>query len=137
MSFGYQILGFGSGGRKPRVPGNIDFLVIAGGAAGGSTSNAGGGGAGGYRTATETTVALDKVITITVGDGGASVSSGQGTNGDVSSFSGSGLTTITSAGGGGGGHDGSNPGLAGGSGGGAGPYGTYGAGNTPSTSPVQ
>ena len=43
MSFGYQILGFGSGGGAPPV--DVDYLVVAGGGAG----TYGGGGAGGYR----------------------------------------------------------------------------------------
>jgi hypothetical protein len=45
-------------------------------------------------------VAIGTVITITVGDGGAGVTSAFGNNGSNSSISGSGLTTITSAGGG-------------------------------------
>ena len=35
-SFGYQVLGFGSGGRPPRDPVAISMLIVAGGAAGGS-----------------------------------------------------------------------------------------------------
>ena len=100
---------------------DIDFLVVAGGGAGAGIANAGGGGAGGYRTATETSVATGVVITVTVGDGGASVTSGAGNTGGASQFSGSGLTTISSAGGGGGGHSAAVSGLAGGSGGGGGP----------------
>ena len=45
--FGYQVLGFGAGG-KVSPPIDVDYLVVAGGASGGSSS--GGGGAGGYRT---------------------------------------------------------------------------------------
>ena len=45
--FGYNILGFGSGGAGK--PYNIRYLVIAGGGAGGK-SQGGGAGAGGYRT---------------------------------------------------------------------------------------
>ena len=116
---------------------DIDFLVVAGGGAGAGIQNAGGGGSGGYRISTETSVGEGIVITVTVGDGGASVTSGAGNTGGASQFSGSGLTTISSAGGGGGGHSAAVAGLAGGSGGGAGPYGTFGAGNVPSTSPVQ
>ena len=128
---------------------SIDFLVIAGGAgAGGSSTGggSGGGGAGGFRTSTQT-VTQGTVITVTVGDGGAGGSGAYsfGTQGVNSSISGSGLSTITSAGGGAGAanlapnHDGN----AGGSGGGAGgndgntPRGVGGAGNTPSTSPSQ
>ena len=124
-------------------PYSADFLVVAGGAAGASGNTGGGGGAGGFRTSTQTLTG-GTVYTITVGDGGAAVTGSGGsalvgTSGSNSSISGSGLTTITSAGGGGGGIFGS-PGGAGGSGGGAGPTdspSTFGAGNTPSTSPSQ
>jgi len=116
----------------------IEFLVVAGGGSGGSLSNAGGGGTGGYRTATETGVVEGTEITITVGDGGAATSDAQGITGSASSFSGSGLTTISSAGGGGGAGASGNNGLDGGSGGGAGnAVASGGAGNTPSTSPAQ
>jgi len=123
---------------------DIDFVVVAGGGGGAfGSGRGGGGGAGGYRTSTQTGLSLGTVITVTVGDGGASVTSGnRGNSGSGSSISGSGLTTITSAGGGGGGSGGSstNSGVAGGSGGGSGNNnggGTGGAGNTPSTSPSQ
>ena len=117
---------------------SVDFLVIAGGGAGGSGGNAGGGGAGGYRTSTQT-VNTGTAITVTVGDGGASVTSiTNGNSGSNSSISGSGVTTITSAGGGGGGKGGAFVGLNGGSGGGSGESTTsVSSGNTPSTSPSQ
>jgi hypothetical protein len=118
-------------------PYSVDFLVIAGGGSGGSAGNGGGGGAGGYRTSTQD-LNVGNAYTITVGDGGASVTANRGNSGSNSSISGSGITTITSAGGGGGGDNGEN-GIAGGSGGGA-AYATGligGAGNTPSTSPSQ
>ncbi len=124
---------------------SVDFLVVAGGGGG----SGGGGGAGGYRTSTQT-VSVGTAITVTVGDGGAgAVASGTGqaagSDGNNSSISGTGLTTITSNGGGGGGSKGSpsGGGRNGGSGGGGynldtpanvGPGGT---GNTPSTSPSQ
>ena len=109
----------------------IDFLVVAGGGGGGGGSHGGGGGAGGYRTSTQT-ANIGTVITVTVGDGGASA-----TQGSSSSISGSGLTTITSAGGGNGGQGviGGSGGSGGGEGGGSSSGG--GAGNTPSTSPSQ
>jgi len=117
---------------------SIDYLVIAGGGSGGEQA-AGGGGAGGYRTSTQTSTP-GVVITVTVGDGAASVtgSSGSGNTGSSSSISGSGLTTITSAGGGYGGIYNADGG-AGGSGGGGGGNTTQagGAGNTPSTDPAQ
>jgi hypothetical protein len=114
-----------------------DFLVIAGGGSGSAYSNSGGGGAGGYRTATAQTLNGGTVYTVTVGDGGAAVSSTTiGNAGSASSISGSGLTTITSAGGGRGGTD-ATVGGDGGSGGGGGNSQAGGSGNTPSTSPSQ
>jgi len=119
---------------------SVNFLVVAGGGSGGCDDGAGGG-AGGFRTSTQT-VASGTVITVTVGDGGATQTSNTtvGNSGSDSSISGSGLTTITSAGGGGGGTgNGGRTGANGGSGGG----GTTtlnsagGSGNTPSTSPSQ
>jgi hypothetical protein len=127
-------------------PYNADFLVIAGGASGGKCSQVanseggGGGGAGGYRTSTQT-LTSGNTITVTVGDGGAAITSSntQGSNGSNSSISGTGLTTITSAGGGGGGQIAStgNSGGSGGGGGSGNPAGAGGSGNTPSTSPSQ
>jgi hypothetical protein len=121
------------------LPYSVDFLVIAGGGGGGNATTSpnyasGGGGAGGYRTSTQS-VSLGTVITVTVGDGGA-----QDASGSNSSITGSGLTTITSAGGGDGGHGGNsagNTGTDGGSGGGGGYNAVGGSGNTPSTSPSQ
>ena len=46
-SFGYQILGFGSG-VSGGVPVSVDYMVVAGGGGGGYAAS-GGGGAGGYR----------------------------------------------------------------------------------------
>jgi hypothetical protein len=122
----------------PLPPYSVDFLVIAGGGSGGSYPNSGGGGAGGYRTSTQT-VATGTVITVTVGDGGASTSGAVGNVGSSSSISGSGLTTISSAGGGRGGGGDGVAGGNGGSGGGGGSLTTSagGSGNTPSTSPSQ
>ena len=118
---------------------SIDYLVVAGGGSGGSVYNAGGGGAGGYRTSTQSGVA-GNTITVTVGDGGAAVSSNSaGNSGSNSSISGTGLTTITSTGGGGGGAR-NSAGANGGSGGGGSSgesAGAGGSGNTPSTSPSQ
>ena len=106
---------------------SADFLVIADG---------GGGGGGGFRTSTQT-ITGGQVYTITVGDGGASVTGATtGNTGSNSSISGSGITTITSAGGGAGGQSG-QAGGNGGSGGGGGNGGGAGSGNTPSTSPSQ
>ena len=105
---------------------DIDFLVVAGGGGGQN----GAGGAGGYRTSTQTGITQGTVITVTVGDGGATA-----TQGSSSSISGSGLTTITSAGGGYGGSE--SAGGNGGSGGGGHRDSAGGSGNTPSTSPSQ
>lgn len=115
----------------------IQFLVIGGGGGAGN-GNTGGGGAGGFRTATESTVSPGTTITVNVGNGGANTGGG-GTpsNGSVSNFSGTGLTTIESAGGGGGGV-GSSAGGSGGSGGGGGyQSGSGGSGNTPNVTPSQ
>jgi hypothetical protein len=128
------------------LPYSIDFLVVGGGGSGGSRIG-GGGGAGGFRTSTQS-VGSGTVITVTVGDGGALVTSMNGVvgnNGTASSISGSGLTTISSAGGGGGGALVGNNSIGntdtagnnGGSGGGGGFQAGGGSGNTPSTSPSQ
>jgi hypothetical protein len=119
---------------------SVDFLVVAGGGSGGVLAG-GGGGAGGYRTSTQT-VTAGTAITVTVGDGGASVSGStvDGNAGSDSSISGSGLTTITSAGGGAGGYYLTTTAGSGGSGGGGGGKSggsTGGTGNTPSTTPSQ
>jgi hypothetical protein len=123
---------------------SVDFLVVAGGGGGASYYWAGGGGAGGYRTSTQSVIP-SSVITVTVGDGGNGGSgNGLGTKGSASSISGSGLTTISSAGGGRGDNNisGTAPGASdttGGSGGGgnAEAWSVGNAGNTPSTSPSQ
>jgi hypothetical protein len=118
---------------------SVDFLVIAGGGSGGANRGAGGG-AGGFRTSTQTVLG-GTVITVTVGDGGASVTGSTlaGNNGSNSSISGSGLTTITSTGGGAGATAASSKtnGKDGGSGGGSVDLDVVGSGNTPSTSPSQ
>ena len=127
---------------------DIDFLVVGGGGSGGTSDHGAGGGAGGYRTSTQTGIAAGTVITVTVGSGGAAGTSKglRGGSGVASSISGSGITTISSAGGGAGGcSNGPNTdfnGLSGGSGGGGagnGPGNPYpgGSGNTPSTAPSQ
>ena len=129
---------------------DIEFLVVAGGGSGGSGSSgsgyaSGGGGAGGYRTSTQSVLPASGGITITIGAGGAtSDGNSGGHNGVASSISGSGITTISSAGGGRGGssessNDPYKDGADGGSGGGVGSHngGSGGDGNTPSTSPSQ
>ena len=117
-------------------PYSVDFLIVAGGGGGGNLG--GGGGAGGYRTSTQS-VNVGTVITVTVGDGGAGWLSGVGGGfvGSNSSISGSGLTTITSAGGGGSAGGTGGSGGSGAGGGFAGGASSGGLGNTPSTSPSQ
>ena len=71
MSFGYQVLGFGSGGAAFGKY-NIDYLVIAGGGGGGGGftigsyggPHGGGGGAGGMqiKTSLETQGVVDVVV---------------------------------------------------------------------------
>lgn len=98
--FGYQILGFGSGGAA--APYNVQYLVVAGGGSGGTFSYGGaGGGAGGFRNVASKNfeVVQGRDYTVTVGGGGAgnTTSDGEGIKGQNSVFD-----TITSAGGGGG-----------------------------------
>jgi len=126
---------------------DIDFLVVAGGGGGGSggdSEGSGGGGGGGYRTSTQT-VNTSVAITVTVGDGGpGGDDDAHGTVGDASSISGSGVTTITSAGGGYGAFVciPGGTGCIGGDGGNGGGNSAYfnssvAGGNSPSTSPAQ
>ena len=132
-----------SNNGHPTGSSTVEYLVVAGGGAGGRGQNAGsaGGGAGGLRTnfpspATGGFSVNATGYPITVGDGGAGVTSSgaQGTDGSASVFS-----SISSAGGGGGGGYQQN-GRNGGSGGGGGsePGGSnQGTGNTPPVSPSQ
>jgi hypothetical protein len=107
---------------NPPVTSNIEVLVVAGGGAGGGTSgptsgghyNGGGGGAGGLLSSTTYAVTAGSAVAVTVGAGGASVTSLDGNNGLNSVFG-----TMTSIGGGGGGRYGT-AGKNGGSGGGSG-----------------
>ena len=132
----------------------VEYLIVAGGGSGASGSangghGGGGGGAGGFQTnygGTKINFTSGQVYTVTVGDGGAQIpydtDSASANDGDDSSLSGSGITTITSTGGGAGGHGGSSSamdGRPGGSGGGGGSGGSTsgGSGNTPSKSPSQ
>ena len=154
MSFGYQILGFGSGGSAG--PYDVDFLVVAGGGGGGCTSNGGpqargaggGGGAGGYRTLSTQEVTPGNDITVTVGAGAAGkvqATVEQSTPGGVSSIASDDFSTMESAGGGSGGsHNATGQAspyydiFDGGSGAGMGSsVGEGGDGNVPSTDPSQ
>jgi len=97
---------------------SASYLVVAGGGSGGGSWSAGGGGAGGMLAST-TSLSTLNTYSITVGAGGASTSGANGTQGNNSVISGTGLSTITSTGGGYGAVIGGNGGN-GGSGGGAG-----------------
>tara|TARA_Y100000034_G_scaffold26406_1_gene31513 strand:- start:54 stop:3299 length:3246 start_codon:yes stop_codon:yes gene_type:complete len=81
------------------VAGNVDAFCVAGGGAGGSYGGGnaanGGGGGGGCKAASIAVTTGQK--TVTVGPGGAAVTSGRGSNGSPSSFE-----TLSTTGGGGG-----------------------------------
>ena len=109
------------------------YLVVAGGGGAGNYAG-GGGGAGGFLTGTSS-LTLGVTYTVTVGSGGTHGSSSQGSNGNDSIISGTGLTTIDSVGGGGGGGGNgvASNGLNGGSGGGAGGTTNGGSGGSATT----
>ena len=157
-SFGYQILGFGSGGGAATA--EFDYLVVAGGAGTVGGLSAGGGG-GGFRTSYPggTKIALGSGAVITVGDGGIASPAypvtgpnriaAKGQNSEIIGAT----LTLTSAGGGVMNNNDAYPGVPaddptnqairdGGSGGGTGHQGTRGGdGNVPPSSgdlnPVQ
>jgi hypothetical protein len=125
-----------------------ETLVVAGGGGGGSNGNTtggGGGGAGGYLYSASTSFTPGTAYTLSIGTGGvgrnqSTNSPSSGSKGGNSEISGSGLSTIQSAGGGAGGSGpavGGNSGGSGGSGGVANNFAPGGAGNTPSVSPSQ
>ena len=140
MSFGYQVLGFGSG-ASGRAPYTLSYLVIGGGGGGGGQGGAGAGG-GGYRNSyaadtysgrnssieTAPTVATGIVLTIDIGAGGGINDPSNGSQGESTVITGTGFSTITSLGGGYGNHSG--PGQSGGCGGGAGFLSTSGGAGT-------
>ena len=104
---------------------DTEYLVVAGGGSGGR-GDGGGGGAGGHLTnfgGTAISLTPGVTYTVTVGGGGAAVSSGDGNPGVNSVLSGTGISTVTSIGGGNG-SNGSSPatGGDGGSGGGGGHF---------------
>jgi len=96
-----------------------DILLIGGGGGGGWRAGAGGG-AGGFLY-NQSVMLSAGTYNITVGGGGAggNNSNNKGTTGSNSTFSGSGITTLTAFGGGGGGGYNSLPGGDGGCGGGS------------------
>ena len=120
MSFGYKVLGFGSGGGA--APYTCRYLVCAGGGGAGEGYGGGGAGAGGCRVIASKTFQVTGGVsyTITVGEGGISNFSpgpgnptgmGNGVQGGDSIFPGD-LDTITSTGGGVGGNDANGQGPA-------------------------
>jgi len=123
---------------------DIEYLVVAGGGSGGQNL-AGGGGAGGLRTnlsghplAAPTYTVSSQSYTVTIGGGGAAVSTNNGTgnNGVNSEFyptpvSYPSTARIRAVGGGGGSGGGSGEGQDGGSGGGSPGYGYSQPGNSP------
>jgi hypothetical protein len=131
-SGGYKIHTFTSSGTftANSAINGIEYLVVAGGGAGGNSSSGsgGGGGAGGFRTnvsgatsgggaSAEASMNLPSgTYTVTVGAGGSSVVT---INGSAKSGTNSVFHTVTSIGGGGGGSASSQNALSGGSGGGA------------------
>ena len=142
-SFGYQVLGFGSGGGVPFI-GTCDFLVVAGGggnAVGQGGNREAGSGAGGLRTSfgstsgggasaqSQLTLTQGAQYTATIGAGGSGHSAGA-----ASSFSGPDISTVSTSGGGEGSDGDNRPGGSGGScgggwySGGAGGSGTSGEG---------
>ena len=99
-------------------PLSVDVVMVGGGGAGGgkgagSSRAAGGGGAGGYLFTPGSTVSPGP-NTVTIGSGGASITSGMGDNGSNTTFN-----SLTAYGGGGGGGNPNTDGRHGGSGGGA------------------
>ena len=140
MSFGYQVLGFGSFPNSAvPVDYDITYVIVAGGGGGGKAAHtdyqSGGGGAGGHVTGTQTLDAAT-AYTVTIGAGGALISgTGRQVGNDGTSSQISGVNT-SSVGGGGGGAGNYTPsgenGRTGGSGGGggAGDSGSGGAGTS-------
>ncbi len=125
---------------------SASYLVVGGGASGGNGDDrGGGGGAGGYLTnvgGSAITLNGGSTYTITIGQGGAAQSTGpspwgSGNDGNPSSLSGSGISTVTALGGGYGGGGSNSNGNSGGSGGagastaGSGTGGSGGSGTSP------
>ena len=132
--FGYQVLGFGSGGGVG-PPIDFQYLVVAGGGAGKpGGGGGGGGGAGGSRTSFPGGTAINLLggeTTITIGTGGYGETGNIAVDGNDSSVVGDNFTITAS--GGAGGTANTQDGIPGGSGGGVGSSGgdlmTGGSGN--------
>ncbi len=104
----------------------VSGLLVGGGGAGGGN---GGGGAGGFVEFSNASVISGVIYTATVGAGGTfNSSTGLGTNGGNTSFTGTGIGLTVAIGGGGG--DGATPGNGGSGGGAGGTAGTGGSGTT-------
>ena len=160
MSFGYQVLGFGSfpnrggpiiasGGTETTSGdytihtftssgtfsvsrgGDMEYLVLAG-AGGGGSHYGGGGGAGGFRAITTTKVsAADYTVTIGAGGAGGVYNDGGSVNSPGTIGSNSVFNSITSNGGGGGGARMSGNGSPATDGGSGGGGGNQSSGTTP------
>ncbi len=126
-----QYLASGSYIHNPSTAaGQMNYMVLSGGASG--ASNGGGGGSGGLRSswyasgggaAGETPLTLSSgTYTITIGAGGAEVTTYQDPGNDGTATTISGNATVNTVGGGGGGSNNFNAGRNGGSGGGAGAH---------------
>ena len=126
-----QYLASGSYTHNPSTAaGTMNYMVLAGGASG--ASNGGGGGAGGLRSSWyasgggaggEAPLTLSSgTYTITIGAGGAEVTTYQDPGNDGTATTISGNATVNTVGGGGGGSNNTNAGRNGGSGGGAGAH---------------
>jgi hypothetical protein len=83
-----SVRGFGFGGAK--APYNIQVLLLAGGGGGGAGNGGGGGGAGGLLNTASVLLTPKTVYSLSAGAGGAS-----DTQGNDSTFSGSGTPTLT------------------------------------------
>ncbi len=112
----YKIHTFTSSGTfTASGPGSLEVLVVAGGGSGGNSNTTDANGGGGLVTGSYNVASAGPIV-VSVGTGGAAVSSGvcaPGNNGGNSSFA-----TITAIGGGGGGSSCGYSGKSGGSGGG-------------------
>ena len=77
-SFGYQVLGFGSGGKGPPPEFTATNILVSGGGGGGGRERGGGGGGAGGRVYTSQTVP-SCTFAVTIGSG-----SGPGSQGSTS-----------------------------------------------------
>ena len=133
-SFGYQILGFGSGGVAAKELSGLSIMLLAGGGGGDGVSGTanGGGGAGGMRILTCQSITYTAPMAVVIGSGGAGGSPSSGKSPERRGCAGGNTTfNCLSASGGG---EGRQPG---GSGGGSGHQGSGGTGNAGGFSPPE